>query len=55
LPLPPSNDGKGDQENHDSDGTDDVRHDGNETRNIAGVGPDEADNYSNDEHGHHRG
>src|SRR5919106_2418572 len=54
LPLTPSHDCKGDQEKHDSDGTDDVRHDGNQTRNIAGVGPDEADNRSHDEDGDHR-
>jgi hypothetical protein len=54
LPLTSSHDGKGDQKNHDSDGTDDVRHHGNQTANVARVGPDEADNRSNDEHGDHR-
>jgi hypothetical protein len=54
LSLTPSHDGKGDQEKDDSDGTDDVRHDGNQTGNVARVGPDEADNRSHDEHGDHR-
>jgi hypothetical protein len=53
-PLTPSHDGKSDQENHDSDGADEVRHHGNETGNVAGVGPDEADNNSHDEHSDRR-
>jgi hypothetical protein len=55
LPLTSSDDGKGNQENDDSDGTDDACDHGNETRNVAGVGPDEADNRSDDEQGDHRG
>jgi len=54
-PLTPSHDGKGDQKNHDSDGTNDVRHHGNRTGNVAGVGPNETDNRPHDEHGNHRG
>jgi hypothetical protein len=54
LPLTPSRDGKGDQENYDSDATDDVRHHGNETGSVAGVSPDEANNYSRDEHSDRR-
>ena len=53
-PLTPSHDGKSDQEKHDSDGADEVRHHGNETGNVAGVGPYEADDRSQDEHGDHR-
>jgi hypothetical protein len=52
--LAPGRDGKGDQENHDSDGTEDVRHHGNEPSNVARVGPQKADNYSHDEHSDHR-
>ena len=54
MPLTPSGDGKSDQENHDSDATDDVRHHGNEPGNVARVSPDEADNYSRDDHGDRR-
>ena len=54
LPLTPSHEGKGDTENHDSDDSDDVRHHGDQTGNVAGVGPDEADDRSHDEHGDHR-
>ena len=54
LPLTPSYDNKGDHKNHDADGTDDVRRHGNRTGNVAGVGPDEADNRSHDEHDDHR-
>ena len=54
LPLTPSNDSEGDQENHDAQHTDDVRHHGNRTGDIAGVGPDQADDRSHDEHGDHR-
>ena len=43
MPLTPSHDGQSDQEKQDSDGTDDVRHHGNQTGNVACVGPDEAD------------
>jgi hypothetical protein len=53
-PRTPGHDGKGDQEQHDSDGTGDVRHHGNGTGNIAGVGPDEADNRSHGEYADHR-
>jgi hypothetical protein len=49
-PLPPSHDGKSDQQTHDGDGAGDVRHYGNQTSNVAGVRPDEADNRSRDEH-----
>jgi hypothetical protein len=52
--MTPSHDGKSDQEKHDSDGADEIRHHGDETGNIAGVGPDEADDRSHDEHGDHR-
>jgi hypothetical protein len=54
LPLAPSHDAKREQEKHDCEGTDDVRHYGNQTCDVAGVGPDEADNRSHDEHGDHR-
>jgi hypothetical protein len=53
VPLTPGHDGKGDQEKHDPDGTDDVRHDGNQTGYVTGVRPDEANNRSHDEHGNH--
>ena len=53
VPLAPSHDGKGDQEKYDSDDTGDVRHHGDQTGNVAGVGPDEADDRSHDEHGDH--
>ena len=54
LPLTPSRHGKGDQENHDCDATDDVRHQGNEPGNVARVSPDEADKDSRDDHGDRR-
>src|SRR5437773_9782419 len=54
LALTSSHDDKGDQKNQDSDATDDIRHHGDQTGNVAGVGPDEADNRSQDEHGDHR-
>jgi hypothetical protein len=54
VPMPPSHDGKGDQQKHNSDDTGDVRHHGNQTGNVAGVRPDEADDRSPDEHGDHR-
>jgi hypothetical protein len=54
LPLTPSQDAKGDQQTHDSDGTDDARRHGNETGNVAGVSPDKADKRSHYEHGDHR-
>ena len=54
MPLTPSHDAKRDQEKHDSEATDEVRHHGNQTGNVAGVGPDEADSRSHDEHGDHR-
>jgi hypothetical protein len=43
LSLTSSHDDKGDQRNHDSDATDDVRHPGDQTGNVAGVGQDEAE------------
>jgi hypothetical protein len=54
LPLTPSQDSQGDQEKQDSDDTDDVRYHGNETGNVAGVRPDEADDRSDDKHGDHQ-
>ena len=51
LPPTPRHDGKGDHEKHDSD---DGRHDGKRTGNVARVRPDEADNRPHDEHGDHR-
>ena len=50
LPLPPSHDGEGDQESQDSEPADDGRHPSNGTGNIVGVGPDESDGESCDEH-----
>ena len=56
LALPPTTGhGKGDQEKHDSNDTDDVRHHGYPTGEIARVRPDEADNRSHDEQSNHRG
>ena len=46
---------KSDQENHNPDAADDVRHHGESTRDIARVGPDQADNRSHDEQSDHRG
>jgi hypothetical protein len=51
LALTPSHDGKGSQQNHNSGGAENVRHPGNRTRNVAGVGPDEADDRPHAEHG----
>jgi hypothetical protein len=50
LPLPPSHDGEGDQESQDSEPADDGRHTSNGTGNVVGVGPDESDDESYDEH-----
>ena len=55
VPLTPSHDGQGDQEKRDTGAADDVRDHGNRTGNVAGVGPDEADGGSHDEHGEHHG
>src|SRR5215217_6408343 len=54
-PLTPGYDCEGDQEGHDSHARGDGRHHGNRPGYVAGVGPDEADNRSHDEHGDHRG
>jgi hypothetical protein len=54
-PLTPSHDGKENHESHDSHAPGDVCHHGNHPGNVAGVGPDEADNRSDDEQGDHRG
>jgi hypothetical protein len=54
VSLSPSDDGKSDQENYETDDADTVRHHGNETGDVAGVCPYEADNRSHDEHGNSR-
>ena len=54
-PLTPSHDGKGDQKNHDSDGTNDVRHHGKGTSDIARVRPDESNNHSHHKQNGHSG
>jgi hypothetical protein len=54
-PLTPSFDAKGDQENHDSHASGDVRHHGNHPGNVARVGPDQADDRADEEQGDHRG
>lgn len=53
VPPAPSHDGEGDQENHDSGDANDVRHNGDETGNVARVRPDEANNRPYDEYGDH--
>src|SRR3989442_4205104 len=55
LAWPPAGHGKGDQEKHDSDATDDVRYHGDRAGDIARVGPDEADDDPRDEQSDHRG
>jgi hypothetical protein len=51
VSLPPRHDRKGDQQNHDSGGTDNVRHHGKQAGSVARVRPDEADDCPHDEHG----
>jgi hypothetical protein len=51
VSLPPRHDRKGNQQNHDSDGTDDVRHHGKHAGSVARVCPDEANDRPHDEHG----
>jgi hypothetical protein len=53
--LPSTGHGKGDQEKHDSNDTDDVRYHGDPTGDIARIGPDEANHCSHDEQSEHRG
>ncbi|TML13976.1 MAG: hypothetical protein E6G31_06525 [Actinobacteria bacterium] len=53
-PLSPRHHDQGDQEKHDSRGADDVGHHGNRPGNVAGVGPDEADDRAHDKHDDHR-
>ena len=50
APLPPSHDGKSDQQTHDGDSAGDVRNDGNHPGDVAGVRPDEADDRPHDKH-----
>ena len=47
--------GKRHREEHDSNDADDVRYHGESAREIARVGPDEADDRSDDENGNRRG
>ena len=54
VPLTARHDDKGDQEKNNSNDTEDVRHHGNQTGDVAGVGPDEADNRSRGEQPDHR-
>jgi len=54
-PLMPSHDAMEDQENHDSHASGDVRHHGNHPRNVARVGPDQADDRADEEQADHRG
>ena len=51
VSLPPRHDRKGDQQNHDPGGTDNVRHHGKQAGSVARVRPDEADDCPHDEHG----
>ena len=51
----PSHDDKGDQEKNDSDVTDDVRHDGKRTGDVARVRPKETDDRSHNDECDHRG
>ena len=54
LPLTPSHNAKRYHQKRDSERADDVRHYGNRTGGVAGVGPYEADSRSHDKQGHHR-
>jgi hypothetical protein len=54
LALTSSHEDEQDQENHDSHASDDVRHHGNHPGNIAGVGPDKADDRPHHEQRDHR-
>jgi len=47
--------GEGDQNQHDSNAADDVRHHGNRTGHVAGVRPDETDDRPDDEQSDNRG
>ena len=51
----PSHDDKGDQEKNDSDVTDDVRHDGKRTGDVASVRPKETDDRSHNDECDHGG
>ena len=51
MSLPPRHDRQGNQQNHDSGCTDDVRHHGKQPGSVARVRPDEADDRPHDEHG----
>jgi hypothetical protein len=53
LPLTTSHDGKGNQERHDANGTNDVRHHGKRTGDITRVRPDDADNHSHHKESDH--
>jgi hypothetical protein len=48
VSLPPRHNRKGDQQNHDSGGTDDVRHHGKQAGSVARVRPDKADDCHHD-------
>jgi hypothetical protein len=54
LPLTPSHDAKRDQEKHDSDQTDHVRHPGKRTGDVTRVRPHETDSRPYDEQCDHR-
>ena len=54
LPLTPSHDAKRDQEKHDSDQTDHVRHTGKRTGDVTCVRPYETDSRPDDEQCDHR-
>jgi len=51
--LTTSHDGKGDQERHDANGTNDVRHHGKRTGDITRIRPDNADNHSHHKESDH--
>ena len=54
-PLAAGGDAEGNQENDDADDSDDVRRHRDETRDIAGVCPDQSDDGADDQDGdHHR-
>src|SRR2546429_7853219 len=53
--LPTALHGEGDQEHHDSDNADDVRHAGKHTRHVTRVRPDQTNDRPDDEQTEHRG
>ena len=53
MPLASSHDGERDQERHDANDTNDVRHHGKRTGGVARVRPDKADNHSHHKQSDH--